>query len=219
MLMSQIVSGKRYKSFEYIIAVVISAGMFIFLMGNHQANSSGHNNHPDHDKKSSYSLLDGLLILSMYLTFDSFTSNWQDRMYQSYHISSIQMMAAVNTYSILLTTTSLIHQNDLIPSLKVVLSSGQLSLDCLLISICSASGQLFIFHTISIFGPVIFSFIMTLRQAFAIILSCLIYGHPLNHLAIFGILIVFVALFSQFYIKCYYSNNRRIRNCGKIVNR
>ncbi|CAF3358583.1 unnamed protein product [Rotaria sp. Silwood1] len=47
-------------------------------------------------------------------------------------------------------------------------------------SICSSVGQLFIFSTIEEFGPVIFTIIMTIRQAFSILLSCLFYGHHLN---------------------------------------
>lgn len=37
-------------------------------------------------------------------------------------------------------------------------------MDCLLISICSASGQLYIFYTISKFGPITFVIMMTIRQ-------------------------------------------------------
>ncbi|CAF4991645.1 unnamed protein product, partial [Rotaria sp. Silwood1] len=43
--------------------------------------------------------------------------------------------------------------------------------------ICSSVGQLFIFSTIEEFGPVIFTIIMTIRQAFSILLSCLFYGN------------------------------------------
>lgn len=37
-------------------------------------------------------------------------------------------------------------------------------MDCLLTAISSASGQLFIFATIAMFGPVVFTIIMTVRQ-------------------------------------------------------
>ena len=66
---------------------------------------------------------------------------------------------------------------------------------------CSAIGQLFIFFTIAEFGPVVFTIIMTLRQAFAILLSCLIYGHPVGLLGIFGITVVFSALFLRIYAR------------------
>jgi len=36
--------------------------------------------------------------------------------------------------------------------------------DMVVLSVCSAVGQLFIYHTIDVFGPVVFTIIMTLRQ-------------------------------------------------------
>lgn len=36
--------------------------------------------------------------------------------------------------------------------------------DCTILSISSAIGQLFIFYTISSFGPVVFTIMMTIRQ-------------------------------------------------------
>lgn len=244
MLMATLVSGKRFRSYEYLVAVSISLGMSLFLWGNHMsaskmapqslanfnlsASNAIHDANSlsvksakgllDHahqiqelpengglgyrkDEASNYSLFDGLIVLSLYLTFDSFTSNWQERLNTKYKVSTAQMMAAVNCYSILLTTTSLSQQGDLIPALKTVLSSAQLTFDCFILSLMSASGQLFIFYTISVFGAFLFTIIMTLRQSFAIILSCLIYGHALNYLSILGILIVFVSLFLQIYFK------------------
>ena len=234
MLMARMVSGKRFRVLEYFIAISISLGMSLFLWGNHLSNSShlpssgissghqvngsnsnlirsissksNHFNPAPQIEPSNYSLFDGLIVLALYLTFDSFTSNWQERLNTKYKIPTAQMMAAVNCYSILLTATSLSQQGDLIPALKIVLSSTQLTMDCMILSLMSASGQLFIFYTINTFGAFIFTIIMTLRQSFAIILSCLIYGHSLNIVSIIGILIVFVSLFSQIYFK---SSNKK----------
>lgn len=36
--------------------------------------------------------------------------------------------------------------------------------DCVVLSVSSAVGQLFIFYTIATFGPVVFTIIMTVRQ-------------------------------------------------------
>lgn len=36
--------------------------------------------------------------------------------------------------------------------------------DCLVLSVCSAAGQLFIYYTIATFGPVVFVIVMTIRQ-------------------------------------------------------
>uniref|UniRef100_A0A1I8H493 Adenosine 3'-phospho 5'-phosphosulfate transporter 1 n=1 Tax=Macrostomum lignano TaxID=282301 RepID=A0A1I8H493_9PLAT len=65
-----------------------------------------------------------------------------------------------------------------------------------LLSVCSAVGQLLIFYTIERFGPVTFSVIMTVRQAFAILLSCLLFGHPFGGVwGCLGLAGVFLALF------------------------
>jgi adenosine 3'-phospho 5'-phosphosulfate transporter B2 len=199
MLMSQLIGGKRYQATEYVAAISISLGMTMFLWGNHQTTHHGSRGTPADGQ--AYSLLDGMLILGLYLSFDSFTSNWQGKLFEKYKISTWQMMAAVNLYSIVLTFTSLTEQGDLVPVLKAVLSSGQLTRDCILLSLSSAAGQLFVFHTIATFGALVFVTIMTLRQAFAIILSCFIYGHSLGITAYFGIFIVFFTMFTQLYQK------------------
>ena len=203
MIMSQILSKKRYHRLEYLIAITVSLGMCLFLMGSDQ---ESHLNKTSKESSNSYSLIDGLIILGLYLTFDSFTSNWQEKLSHQYQASSLQMMTFVNLFSILLTLTSLAQQSHLIPSLRLVMSSFELSRDCFLLSVCSACGQLFIFYTISHFGAFTFTFIMTLRQTFAIILSCLIYGHSLTFLAVFGVFVVFGGSFAQIYLK---SRNRR----------
>lgn len=222
MIMSTIISGKKYRFREYVIVIVISCGMFLFLAGNEAPKGNNHYMTTDatasspRDREAGtripadeaaglqqrrFSLIDGLLILSLYLTFDSFTSNWQEKLNSAYRVSPLQMMAVVNFFSILLTMTSLAQQFHLIPSLLTVLSNAHLARDCVLMSLSSATGQLMIFYTISEFGALAFTFIMTLRQVFAIVLSCLMYGHPLNDMAITGICIVFVGLFAQIYFK------------------
>ena len=71
----------------------------------------------------------------------------------------------------------------------------QFALDCLILSICSAFGQIFIYKTIDIFGPVTFQFFGTFRQLIGILISCYTYGHVITGIGIIGVLIVFFALF------------------------
>ncbi|CAF4251902.1 unnamed protein product [Rotaria sp. Silwood2] len=80
-------------------------------------------------------------------------------------------------------------------------------------SICSSIGQLFIFSTIEEFGPVVFTIIMTIRQAFSILLSCIFYGHYLSWYSIVGINIVFLAIF----IHAFYQFKRSKQSNSSIV--
>jgi len=189
MLMGKLISGKKYEYYEYVTAVMISAGLSMFLM-----TSGDTSKHTDTATTTS-----GIIMLIGYMMFDSFTSNWQGSLFTQYKMSSIQMMAGVNLFSCLLTSISLIEQGGFFDSSAFMLRHPDFMMDAIILSICSASGQLFIFYTISQYGPVIFVIIMTVRQGCAILLSCIIYGHPVSVIGFFGILVLFAALFLRIY--------------------
>lgn len=214
MLMSKLMFGKKYQSFDYLCALSLSLGMFIFLLyqpisadktsnsPRHPANesevlASNFNGHYIRDS----TLISGLAILSLYLAFDSFTSNWQQSLFSRYGISNWQMMAAANFYSILLTLTSLHQLGTLEPAFKLLASSSNLLFDCILMSAMSSVGQLFVYYTIKRFGSVLFAIIMTLRQFLAILLSCTIYGHRLTFGSGAGLLLVFMVVGIQMWRK------------------
>ena len=67
----------------------------------------------------------------------------------------------------------------------------------LIMAICSAVGQLFIFYTIKQFGPLAFATIQTVRQFLSVVLSIVLFAHPVNPGMCFGILVVFVSLGAQ----------------------
>lgn len=62
---------------------------------------------------SSTTTLTGVLLLILYMIFDSFTSNWQGALFKKFSMSSIQMMCGVNLFSTLFTITSLTMQGGL----------------------------------------------------------------------------------------------------------
>ncbi|EEB10955.1 adenosine 3'-phospho 5'-phosphosulfate transporter, putative [Pediculus humanus corporis] len=188
MMMGKLVSRKKYEYYEYVTAVLISIGMTFFMLGSKENKA--------HDNVTTFS---GIILLAAYLIFDSFTSNWQGVLFSQFHMSSVQMMCGVNLFSCLFTTVSLIQQGGFIPSIHFMINYHKFMFDCLLLSICSAAGQLFIFYTISNFGAVVFVIIMTIRQGLAILLSCLIYHHNISPLGILGIFLVFISVFLRIY--------------------
>ena len=50
----------------------------------------------------------GLFFVVMYLVCDSFTSQWQDRIFKKHKIDQYQMMFGVNCFSIVFTCFSLL---------------------------------------------------------------------------------------------------------------
>ncbi|GCC44187.1 hypothetical protein chiPu_0028159, partial [Chiloscyllium punctatum] len=197
MLMGKIVSRKSYEYWEYLTAILISAGVSMFLLSNSQSK------HP-----STVTTTSGILILVGYILFDSFTSNWQDALFR-YKMSSVQMMFGVNLFSCLFTVGSLLEQGAFFQNLSFMLQHPDFAAHAGLLSVCSACGQLFIFYTISQFGAAAFTIIMTLRQAFAILLSCLIYGHSVTVVGALGLATVFLSLFLRVYARSRMNRKKR----------
>lgn len=188
MIMGKIVSNKKYEFYEYVVAVLISLGMVAFLFGNSGDNQT--------DRSTTFA---GFIILIGYMSFDSFTSNWQGALLTEYKMTSYQMMAGVNLFSCLLTSVSLIQQGVFLTSLEFMSQYNSFLVDCVILSICSAGGQLFIYHTINTFGPVNFTIIMTCRQVVSVILSCIVFKHSLSLVSVIGVCIVFGAVFLKIY--------------------
>ncbi len=142
MAMGWIVSKKTYEKYEYVVAFLISFGMFLFLSGSSDTSK-------DHTGTTTFS---GLILLIGYLTSDAFTSNWQKELFDAYKISPLQMMCGVNLFSCLLTSVSLMQQGAFFQSLVFMSQYPKFTFDCIILSFCSAFGQLFIFKTIESFG-------------------------------------------------------------------
>lgn len=189
MIMGKIISKKTYKYHEYGTAIAISVGTAIFLLAGRK-----------HTDIATSTTASGVAILLAYIISDSFTSNWQSALFKQYHMTSVQMMCGVNFFSCIFTSISLFQQGGFMRSFLFLMKFSNFLWDCVLLSICSAVGQLFIFYTISEFGPVAFVIIMTVRQVLAILLSCMIYNHTLTVSRILGVFIVFSTVFLRIYL-------------------
>jgi adenosine 3'-phospho 5'-phosphosulfate transporter B2 len=138
----------------------------------------------------------GVVLLIFFLIFDSFTGQWQTRMFQlNKNLSPVQMMLITNAFSAMFSFITLIHQEELEKTLSFIYAHPHMILHLLVFCITSTIGQLFIFYTVKSFGAVVFAIIMSIRILCSTILSCLLFSHPVDELAFIGILIVFGAVF------------------------
>jgi adenosine 3'-phospho 5'-phosphosulfate transporter B2 len=136
-------SRKTYEKYQYVVAIIISCGMFLFLSGRPSSVSTS---------ASSTTSLSGFILLIGYMASDAFTSNWQKELFNTYKISPMQAMCGVNLFSCLLTSVSLLQQGAFFDSLVFMSQFPKFTFDCVILSFCSAFGQLFIYHTIKVFG-------------------------------------------------------------------
>lgn len=188
MIMGKFLKGTAYPLSQYAEALLITVGVAIFSMASKSSSR-------DADTE-----IIGLIFLLMYVSFDSFTSQWQDKVYTQYgrpNVDPYQMMLGVNVSAIIITTAGLIITGDF-PVVWEFLAANPIVVRYNIITaITSASGQLCIFYTIKEFGPIVFTVIMTTRQMFSICISAVVFGHVISGKAIFGASVVFGVLFYQ----------------------
>lgn len=191
MLMGKFMNNSSYESYEYICAATVGFGLYLFLDSSEhidlRANVFG-------DPENVTGAMCGVVLLVLFLFFDSFTGQWQSRMFQlNKSMSPLQMMLIMNAFSATFSFITLVHQEELTKCLTFVYEHPQMILHLIIFCICSTVGQLFIFYTVKSFGAVVFAVIMSLRILFSTILSCIVYSHPISELGLIGIIIVFGA--------------------------
>eukprot|EP01036_Dinobryon_divergens_P024779 gene24779-33257_t len=193
MLVGILVNRKSYPFSEYLEAALITAGVTAFHLTEHKAGGGHYAEHQDS--------MFGIFLLCLYLACDSFTSQWQSKVYKSFGVDQFQMMLGVNIWSMLLTGLTLFQSGEFLSSLAFILADSTAFLHMTILSITSATGQLFIYYTIKEFGPVVFTIIMTTRQIFSLFVSCILYSHPLATLSWLSAVFVFGVVFNRIYRK------------------
>jgi len=199
MVMGKVLKGTSYPISQYVEALLITIGVAIFSVASKSS-----------DSDSSTEIV-GLLFMCMYICFDCFTSQWQDKVYVKYgraNVDPYQMMLGVNSSAIIMTTTGLLVNGDIPKIIEFFKVNPTVLQYNIITAITSASGQLFIYTTIKEFGPIVFTVIMTTRQMISICISSILFGHKMTVIALCGALIVFGVLFFQIRRKYKARNSR-----------
>jgi len=189
--MGKLLNGKVYQWIELVNVCVITGGLFVFKYGQ----SAGHT---DDAKKGDLFVL-GMVLISCYIFCDSFTSNWQERIYKTYSIHSFQMMLGINMWSVTISAILCFPRFAFV--MAFCFDHPLFSFHAMCMSICSAVGQLFIFYTIKKFGAVVFATAMTTRSIMSVILSIILFNHPITGIGCFGMFISFSGLIWKVQIK------------------
>lgn len=190
MAMGKFLGNKQYPQYDYYVALLIGIGITLFISSTDEI-KFGYNIYDQNDAP----VWTGIMLLGIFLFFDSFTSQWQSRMFQRHRdLSMVELMFATSAFSSLLSFITLIHSQELWPALDFVYRHSEIHFHFFLFSICSTIGQLLIFYTIKNFGAVVFTLIMTTRVLLSIALSCHIYDHKVTSTGFFGLVLVLSAI-------------------------
>jgi len=186
MVMGKVLGNKAYPQYDYVVAFIIGIGIALFMTSTDDLNLGY-----DIYGEATSQAWTGIMMLCLYLFFDSFTGQWQSRMFQRHKdLSMIELLFATSTFSTVLSFITLVHTKELSPAFRFIFRHSEIQLHFFLFSICSTIGQLAIFYTIKNFGAVVFSLIMTFRVLLSISLSCFLYGHKVTAIGFFGLVLV-----------------------------
>eukprot|EP00968_Pinguiococcus_pyrenoidosus_P021077 scaffold2671_cov252-Pinguiococcus_pyrenoidosus.AAC.7 len=192
MTMGYILLDRQYPGYDFGVATFIGIGVAIFISSaedfNWQENSFG-------DIESDKGTLCGIMLLLLYLFFDSFTGQWQARLFRVHpDMTSLQMMLTINGFSTVLSAATLVHTGELTPAFDFIARHPECHVHLIAFALCAIIGQMFIFRTIKLFGPVVFTIIMTVRLALSIMASCWLYDHSIASTGFLGLTIVFASV-------------------------
>ncbi|KAL7060742.1 hypothetical protein AAHC03_010083 [Spirometra sp. Aus1] len=170
---------KSYSLTEYLTAGLISTGVSLVVI------SSPVN--PQRAGSVTFDSLSGCALIIGYILCDSLTSTTQENLFRMYRLSALKMMFGCSCWSAAFTVVSLAEKNNLASSVAFAQEHRAFLADVTLSALCSGLGQIIIFLTISHFGAATFVIIMTIRQALSILVSCLLFDHPINSNALLDV--------------------------------
>lgn len=146
MAMGKILGNKSYPQYDYIVALMIGVGIAMFMTSTDDLRFG-----MDYLGQEISTAWTGIMLLVLFLFFDSFTSQFQSRMFQRHQdLSMVELMFMTSAFSTVLSFVTLLHTQELYPALNFVMVHSEIHVHFLLFSICSTIGQLLIFYTIKV---------------------------------------------------------------------
>jgi len=195
MLMGKLLGNRAYPIYDYVTVLIVGCGISMFMLGspeNVEFDRGIHADEPDADSiASNGAITTGIILLLLFLFFDSFTGQFQSRMFSRHPTLTVpELLFFTNAFSTVLSLITLVHTSELQPAIDFVMKHSEIHLHFFIFSICSTVGQLLIFYTIKNFGAVIFAIIMVVRVLISIVVSCIMYGHEIDVTGFAGLIVV-----------------------------
>lgn len=187
MLWGTVIMRKRYGAKDYLSAGLVTLGCTLFLMTGAVKSR----------RAAADSSTLGVGLMLGYLGFDGFTSTFQDKLFKGFQMTIHNQILYVTVCSAAFSALGLVARGQLLPALAFLAAHPEALRSILALSAASTCGQLFISHTIKSYGALIFATVMTTRQFLSILLSCLLFRHPLTPGQWVGTAMVFGTLYHK----------------------
>lgn len=193
MVLGVLIGRKRYTMKKYLFISMIVAGVALFMLKKNPTSVP--------DSLSSTTIFStitsigiGEMLLILSLSMDGLTGAVQERMKSDHQTKSGHMMYKMNLWSTFYLLLATVATGELGRFYEFIGRHPSIIYDICLFSSLSAIGQLFIFLTVSEFGPLPCSIITTTRKFFTVLISVFLFGNKLTTTQWMGTSLVFTGL-------------------------
>lgn len=204
LLVARLVGFRRFPVWKYVLVVSITLGGVLFMI---DSSAAGNASVADTALDADGALMWGRVLVFISLVLDGVTALQQDTLAQAGSDESedarptaFHLMLYVNIWASLYLTISSLVTGELQDCIRLLAASSELRLYASLFATASCLGQLFIFQTIRYHGALLCSMITTTRKFSTVLLSVVLFGHPITAVQIVGVCLLFGALFVDIYL-------------------
>ncbi|CAG5116641.1 unnamed protein product [Candidula unifasciata] len=184
MVLGVILAAKRYPLAKYLCVLLIVSGVALFMYKDQKTTTTS--------DRPFFGTGEFLLLVS--LTLDGLTGASQDKMKSSYKTGANSMMLFINVFSVIWLAIGLVVTGEIFEFIPFASRHPSVLFHMISFSLASALGQMFIFITVTSFGPLTCSIITTTRKFFTILTSVIIFQNPMSGRQWIGTLLVFIGL-------------------------
>ncbi|XP_012942758.1 solute carrier family 35 member B1 [Aplysia californica] len=185
MILGVLFAAKRYPLAKYLCVLLIVMGVGLFMYKEKRSSPQPEDHHI---------LGTGEVLLLVSLTLDGLTGASQDRMRSQYKTGANNMMFFVNLCSVIYLSIGVVITGELFEFVAFANRYPYVLFNMISFSLASAVGQMFIFITVTTFGPLTCSIVTTTRKFFTILGSVIIFQNPMSGRQWLGTSLVFVGL-------------------------
>lgn len=122
----------------------------------------------------------GLAMMVGYVTVDSFTSNFEDSIYQKLNLQPGHMLLGMEIFSGVLAWTMTLASGELLAATRFMVAQPKILLFLGIFALTAAVGSLACVLTVRLFGPAVFTLIMTSRAILSLLFSVLLFQHAVD---------------------------------------
>ncbi|KIO06020.1 hypothetical protein M404DRAFT_999249 [Pisolithus tinctorius Marx 270] len=212
MLMNVLLYRRRFAPHKYLVVMMVTAGISVFMFFGNEKPSKGSNGTQPY---SPYGQLLGIAYLLVNLILDGAVNSTQDEIFSRYKVSGQQMMFWINAFCTALSVTlgtlplpyiPVLHptsgaQSEFASAVAFVKEHPSIVVPLVQFSLTGALGQLFIFETLQHFGSLTLVTITLTRKMFTMMLSVVIYNHKLTFGQWLGAGVVFAGISVEAWVK------------------